>query len=143
LGKIGRFEKGMMRPPIFRGIVSKSKIRLDNPGRFMEYLATFEGKRIEFVLRERRAERSNQQNAYYWSVVVAMLADHTGYSNDEMHENLKRMFLGQIDEHGLMRVGSTAKLKTDEFQGYIAKIVRWAAMDLSFVIPDPKQVDVE
>ena len=131
----------MIRPPIFRGNVLKSKIKLDNPSRFMEYLATFEGRRIEFVLRERRAERSNQQNAYYWSVIVAMLAEHTGYSNEEMHENLKRMFLGQIDEHGLMRVGSTAKLKTEEFQEYIAKIMRWAAMDLSLVLPDPKQID--
>jgi hypothetical protein len=130
-----------MRPPIFRGNVSRGRVKLDNPSRFMEYLATFEGKRIEFVLRERRTERSNSQNAYYWGVVIVMLSEHTGYSTDEMHDNLKRMFLGQIDEHGLMRVGSTAKLKTEEFQEYIAKIVRWAAMDLSLVIPDPRQID--
>lgn len=131
-----------MRPPIFRGKVEKGRIVLDNKDRFRPYLALHEGKRIELVLRERRAERSDQQNRYYHGVVVSLLAEHTGYTAEEMHENLKRMFLGHTDEHGLMRVGSTAKLKTQEFQDYIAKIVRWAAIDLSLVIPDPRSVDL-
>lgn len=134
-----------MRPPIWRGTVEfrngKDRLKLDNPQRFMDLLASMRAKRFELILRERRAERSTNQNAYYWSVVVAMLSEHTGYSAGEMHENLKRMFLGQVDEHGLMRVGSTAKLKTEEFQEYIAKIVRWSAIDLSLVIPDPSQID--
>ena len=40
-----------------------------------------------------QATRSQQANAYYWAVVVQALADHTGYTPDEMHDVLKVKFL--------------------------------------------------
>lgn len=120
-----------MRPPIFRGIILKGKIKLDNSPRFLEYLSSFEGKRIELVLRERQVGRSNELNKYYWAVPVAMLSDELGYEPDEMHTALKEKF----------KVDSTAKLKTEEFQEYIKKVVRWAAQDLNVNIPDPNNVE--
>ena len=64
----------IMRPPIFRGKVVKGKIELDNRDRFRVYLSTFEGKRIELVLRERNTGRSDEANRYYWGIVINMLS---------------------------------------------------------------------
>jgi hypothetical protein len=121
----------MTRPPIFRGKILRGKIVLDNRDRFRELLESFEGKRIEIVLRERSVERSDGQNKYYHAVVVKILADHLGYSSEEMHEALKKQF----------NVESTAKLKTSEFTEYIQQVVRWAAVTFSLMIPDPTQID--
>lgn len=82
-------------------------------------------------MRERRTERSDQQNSYYWAIVVGMLADHIGNEKEEMHEILKQKF----------KIKSTATLKTKEFEEYIANIVRFAASELHFVIPSPNEVD--
>lgn len=120
-----------MRPPVFHGIVSKGKIKLDNKPRFMEYLAGFEGNRVELVLRKRNPGRSEQYNRYYWAVPVVIIGDYLGYEAEEMHKVLKEKF----------NVESTARMKTDEFQEYIGKIVRWAAQEFGLHIPDPESVD--
>lgn len=121
----------MMRAPIFRGKVSQGRIKLDNPGRFKEYLASFEGKKIELVLRERTVERSDRQNAYYHGVVVKMISDKTGHDPEETHQNLKEHF----------KIITTTKMKTTEFQEYIERCRRFAAEFLELNIPDPNQVD--
>lgn len=120
-----------MKPPIFRGKVEKGRIDLDNRGAFRTYLQSFEGKRVELVLRERSPYRSDEQNRYYHGVVVAMISDHTGYTPEETHDQLKAKF----------KVESTSRMKSADFQEYISRIVHWAASDLGVCIPDPNQID--
>jgi len=52
-------------------------------------LVKYAGKRIEINIEKSQKKRSSFQNRYYWGVIVAMLADHTGYTKEEMHEILK------------------------------------------------------
>ena len=132
-----------MATPIFTGIIDKGKLTLDNPQRYLVHLSKFEGKRIEIVLRKRRSQRSDGQNRWYWGVCVEILANHCGYDPEEMHEALKIKFLSDRteDEKGLMRVGSTARLTTDEFIAYTNRVVRWAAESLYVYIPSPNEVD--
>ena len=120
-----------MKPPIFRGKVENGRIRLDNKDRFRPYLQSFEGKRIELVLRERTETRSDQQNAYYHGVVVKMISDKTGHDPEETHQKLKEHF----------KVQTTTKMKTAEFQEYIENCRRFAAEFLEINIPDPDSVD--
>ena len=120
-----------MRPPKFHGTVIKGHIVLDNIGRFREYKAGLEGKRVELVLREKVAGSSDEQRRYYFGVVVKMLADRIGDSPEDVHEDLKRQF----------HVESTTKLNTTEFQDYMEKIRQWAAVFHGLPIPDPSQVD--
>ena len=127
--------------PVFHGKVEKDVIVLDNKDRFRAHRKTLEGERIDLILRKRTDQRSDQQNKYYHGVVVKLLADSTGYTPEEMHENLKRMFLSTKDAHGLIRIGSTAALKTLEFKDYLDKIIRWAAIDMGIPIPEPNDVD--
>ena len=110
-----------MRAPCWYGTVLKGKIKLDNAPRFTEYLAGFEGKKIELVLRNRNVGRSEKMNDYYWGVVVKTIADELGYEPKEMHKALK--------EH--LDVKSTAKLNTAEFKEYLERVRRFAAQKLA------------
>ena len=127
--------------PTFQGVVNKGVLQVE--ARFYPYLASLEGQKVEIVVRKRRSKRSDQQNRYYWGVVVQILADHCGYSPEEMHEALKEKFLGtqERDEHGLIKMRSTAVLSKDEFVRYTNEVMRWAAENLTIYIPDPHLVD--
>lgn len=101
---------------------------------------------LEVTVKRLRATRSLLQNAYYWGVVVQLLAEHTGYTPDEMHDVLKAKFIPKqmavcdgngviVDE--LVLGGSTREMNTIEFGEYMEAIREWAAEALDVVIPDP------
>jgi hypothetical protein len=125
--------------PILYGKVEKGKLILDYPEKLAVHLSSLEGKRIEMIVRKETTIRSNQQNKFYWSVVLEILANHFGYEPEEMHEALKFKFLKQHEE-SLVTVKSTTKLRTLEFADYIDKIMRWAANDYQIYIPNAGEV---
>lgn len=93
-----------------------------------------------------QANRSPQANRYYWGVVIGALADHTGYTPNELHELLKMKFLpkslaltdgnGEIKGEFVMG-GSTRALTVAEFHRYIEDVRRFAAEELQVTTPDP------
>uniref|UniRef100_A0A6H1ZUY3 Uncharacterized protein n=1 Tax=viral metagenome TaxID=1070528 RepID=A0A6H1ZUY3_9ZZZZ len=127
--------------PIFRGQVLKGVLQVDT--RFYSWLSTLEGQEVDVIVRKKRKQRSLQQNRYYHGVIIKILADHCGYSPEEMHEALKEKFLGtqERDKHGLIKMKSTAVLSKDEFIQYTNEVIRWAAENLTVYIPDPHLVD--
>lgn len=93
-----------------------------------------------------RATRSLAQNAWYWGQILRLLAEHTGYTVDELHEYCKQRFNAKrmtfCDEHGVVTdeetIGlSTTKLNRVTFGEYCERIREWAAADLHVAIPDP------
>ena len=121
---------------LFFGVVKQGKLKFDTPDKFMVYLSGLEGKRFELTLEKERHARTLSQNAYYWGVVVEILANHFGYEPEEMHEALKFKFLKKFEGSDLVTVGSTRKLSTVEFGEYIDKIMEWAAEEYQVVIPN-------
>ena len=106
---------------------------------YRKHLAGADGNEITAQFTKRRSKRSTKQNAFWWGVVIPILAEHTGYTHDEMHEALKAKFLGREDlERGLIRIGSTAKLSTAEFVELTDRVMLWAAEELGVVIPQPE-----
>lgn len=87
-------------------------------------------------------KRSLNQNKYYWGVVVKILANHTGYTSDETHQELARMFLG-YDNNGKRFVKSTTKLNTFDFEQYMDKCRKWASEEMNVHIPLPNEVTEE
>lgn len=92
------------------------------------------------------ATRSQLQNAWYWSQVVGLVSQHTGYTPDEIHEIYKAKFLPKAlafaDGNGevvgeFVIGGSTRKLDVKAFGEYCERIREWAASELDVVIPDP------
>lgn len=130
--------------PIHSGRVEKGKLILNNPNRYLVHLVRFEGKEVELVLRKKKSQRSLNQNAYYWKIIVEVIGQELGYDKDEVHQALKNKFASRYDEQtGLTIVESTAKMDTVRFIKYTDDIKRWAAEFLNIYLPDPNQVDYE
>jgi hypothetical protein len=92
-------------------------------------------------VRERK-QRSLEQNAYYQGVVLKILSEYTGYDHDEMHDALRYKFLAYENVDGLMTILSTTQLNTKEFEVFLSRIRRWAAMDMGVFIPKPNEVEI-
>lgn len=88
--------------------------------------------------------RSNPQNRYYHGVVVPILSEFLGYTNEEMHEVLKHKFLRLMAFFPTKSGGenvwitkSTADLDTKCFEEYLSQIRIWASSEIGCYIPDP------
>jgi hypothetical protein len=115
-------------------------LSIEKPIMFSNYLKSIEGTvfdLLDVTVKKHKSQRSLNQNAYYFGVVLDILSKHTGYEIDELHEILKFKFLRRRNEKGMEYVKSTAKLNTADFEDYLDKIKRWSAQELSCVIPDP------
>lgn len=73
--------------------------------------------------------RSAQQNNYYWRI-VDILGNELGYTKAEMHETIKNHF----------NIDSTKSLERKEFSDFIERLIRWGAIELHVVIPDPDSI---
>ena len=133
-----------MRIKHYGSVDDKGKLILGNPDHFKSELQKLKGKnRVFIVVDEEKPSRSNNQNKYYWSVVIGTLSNELGYTADEMHEVLKEKFLPKKEVELLgdkIKIGSSAKLKTDEFEKYLEDIRRFAAEKLNIIIPLPNEI---
>lgn len=91
-----------------------------------------------------RKQRSLEQNAYYWAVVVKVISDYTGYTTDQTHKKLKYMFnpeMFEVWEAGKLKMvkdgRSTTELNTKEFEEYLEQIRVWAWETFQLEIPAP------
>ena len=99
-------------------------------------------------------KRSLPQNSYYWSVCVPMVKkglQDIGYrevkTNNDAHEVLKHLFLKKKytnEESGeeIVVPGSTANLKTVEFNMFLEELWLWASDYLNIQIPMPNEQTV-
>lgn len=128
-----------MPHPIFRATITKGQLRIHDRERFDRYKLRLSGD-VDVLVKPHRRIRSGNQNAWYWGVVLAIIADHTGHTSAEMHEFLKLKFNSKpITVNGEMKlIGSTTTDKnTSEFSEYIEQVRAWAAIELGLTIPDP------
>lgn len=99
------------------------------------------------TIERRHATRSAAQNAFYWAVVLKLIAEHTGYTADELHEYFKKRFnskrlsfvdkaTGEIRDEDVIGQ-STAKLNKVTFGEYVKSIEAWAYGELNITIPPP------
>lgn len=90
-------------------------------------------KLYELVVRIHKTKRSESQNARYWAILGIVAAD-TGHSTEELHEHLKREFLGfevvSVMGKEYERVKSTTSLDTKQFAEYCDRVEAWAVVDL-------------
>ena len=119
---------------------------VNDRAKFDSDILRYEEKTVVITVREQKKRRSLNLNAYYWSVVVKLLSDNTGYDKDEMHEVLKSMFLRtRYKLNGVWVDGtkSTTKLNSKEMIEFIDNVKRFASTELSVYIPDPNDVEHE
>ena len=129
--------------PKFYGKVVAGHLHVDDEPCFRQYLYGLKGI-VEVVVKNLHSTRSNQQNRYYWGVVVKILCDETGYDQESMHEILKDKFLQiktQVFNEVVDTSRSTTSLNTVEMNEYLENIQRWAAEN-GTIIPDPDEVEI-
>ncbi len=126
---------------ILRGRVESGKLIGLNKDRYHKALKAFEGKPLELVLRHIRTPRSDQQNKYYWGVVVEILSNELGYSKDDLHYALREKFLNIFAKDTLRIPKSTTDLSTVEFEVYMTDVRRWAVEFLNISIPTPGEAE--
>src|SRR4051794_1255868 len=60
------------------------------------FLQRFEGQDVRVTFSQRTKTRSNNQNRFYWGVVLTMIAAETGHTTEEIHEYMKDKFLPKV-----------------------------------------------
>ena len=115
----------------------------------MQALRSMEGKQIEIVVKEKKKKRSLSQNAFYWGCVIPaitnMFRDYgNNVDNEQVHEFLKSE-VGKMNQTIMLPdgevkeiCGSSAALKTMEFENYLTKVRAWAA-EWGVIIPMPNE----
>jgi hypothetical protein len=97
-----------------------------------------------------RKKRSLDANRYYWSCVVTPLAEHTGFTREEMHEELLGSYYGwetksiRGHQRDFPRRRSTSPETADtmDFMGLIQTGQQIAA-ELGIILPDQEHPEQE
>jgi len=132
--------------PTFRATIENGKLVLNHPDMFAHHLRSLEGKVVQVTVKIPRPPRSENQNAYYWGVVINLIARSNGYNPDDatdrarVHDALKRLFLTTYDGK-LPIVGSTTDMNTVEFEEYMANVRAWASAEMNCYIPLPNETE--
>jgi hypothetical protein len=125
--------------------IRKGKLCVKNAGEFSAALGRFRDGPVMVTVERKYATRSSLQNRWYWGQVVGLVAEHTGFTPDEMHEIYKAKFIPKdvaiADGNGevvmeLVIGGSTTRMDTVQFSEFCERIREWAAT-IGVVIPDP------
>lgn len=122
------------------------KMKIANRYMLTNWISQNKGRNVELKIERKRKKRSNDQNAYWWGVVIPLVYEglnHLGneFTQMETHELLKAQCNAKEIEgkDGLLITAphSTANLSTVEFMELIDRVQRWSAEYLGVVIPNP------
>lgn len=127
--------------PVFYGVKKDGILSLERQPLYDAYVKSLKDGRYTVTVKRWRPTRTNQQNKYYWGVVIQMISDETGQDKDGIHDGLRAKFLTTDQDKPLQIIRSTTSLNTKEMMEYIDKIVLWAAEFLGIVIPLPDYVE--
>lgn len=127
--------------PIWRCIIDNGQMTILEKEKFDNYIRGFRNGEAELIVRKAFRKRSDEQNKYYWSCVVAIPAEHFGYYADEMHEAYKLLFLKKEEQGKPTTIRSTTSLSTIEFKEFVERCRMWAE-EQGLEIPDPSGVDL-
>ncbi len=133
----------------------KDGILATNRKYISDVVKTFEGANIIITIEKRKKKRSNNQNAFYFGIVIPIMQDAfkdawgENYSAIEVHEALKAKYCykEQINESTgeiLQIPSSTTNLSTIEWEEYIDKIRAFALEWFNTVLPYPnEQIEID
>lgn len=109
----------------------------------IDYINKLPGsKRYDVDISLHREQRSISQNSLYW-LWLACICSETGSDKDQVHDELRKMYLPKIEVIGLFgevneKPVSTSKLTTQQFKEYLDKIQAFAGSELGIILPLPE-----
>lgn len=133
---------------IHYGNIKDGKLHIINRKIFDADIERMGDKQVEIVIYPKKKTRSNQQNAYYWSVVVAMMKEgfakmgHEDVTSENVHDFIKSRFLLKeivnIDTGEVVNMPTgTSNLSTTDFMVLIEKCMKFSGEYLNTIIPEP------
>lgn len=128
--------------PRFLASIENGKFIYQNPDLLADRIKKLNGSEVWITIAKKTKGRSNNQNRYYWGVVILILSKELGYLGEEIHDTLKAKFLTDKSQK-IPLVKSTGSLSTAEFESYLSKIRMWASSELNIYIPEPNEVPFE
>lgn len=122
----------------FIAISQGGELEFTDPERLKQFLLLNTGEMfVNIGKNKRNKQRSNNQNAYYWSIVLQLISDHTGETVEDLHDHFRVRFLMRGEKFA--RPVSTTSLSVSEFEDYLSKIRMFASQDLNVFIPLPNE----
>ena len=137
------------------GKVLNRKIEFDNQDLLRKHLTSLDGKDVEVLIRQVKVfnhTRSNNQNAYYWGVIVEACRSAIsqewgeGITREQAHDTLKEYcnFQELVKGQKIIRItNSTADLTTDQFEAFTQRCREWMFNFFNVVVPLPNEMWVE
>lgn len=116
-------------------------------------LASLKDRRLPFkvAVQDIYPVRSVDFNDYYWGFLITPIAEFTGHSPDEVHEECKKRFnlvadFKWSDDHKrweiIIETGSTTELNSKQMWEYAARIRAEAEIDLGLTLALPNETFV-
>lgn len=118
----------------------------------LQAIQSFNGKEVVITFSKPKKSRSNNQNSFYWGVVLPLiqngLLDATGElrSYDNIHYKILLPLFAPTNEIVNKDTGeciierlTSSDLTTTQFCEYIIEIQKWAAEFLAIDIPSPNE----
>jgi len=122
---------------------------------FHGYIKSLPDGEYTITVKKRGRPRSDNQNAYYWGVVIGMLAeefagDRSSDMLDQIHNAMRNKFLKRVytklnkDKRIQVETArSTTELSTVDFEEYMKLIRTWASEELGVYIPLPNEAEMQ
>lgn len=124
--------------PVSDGALNPSE---QQKGAIRRYLKNRDGRAVTVKFSKPTSTRSLNQNRYYWSVVLGIIADSTGNTTEDLHLVIKDMFLPRkflkLGTREIEARKTTTELTPTEFEQYLERVRAWAAQELGINIPLP------
>lgn len=120
-----------------------SNVDRDSQKKFYDRLKEMPPGEYEIFVCDKKFTRSHNQNAYYWAVVIPIIANELGYlDKQECHEVLCFQFIPKIitvDNKQYKIPGRSSELTTKEFSDYIDSC-KALAHSMGVYIPDAGEI---
>lgn len=141
--------------PTWEAKVVKGHVYMKHKEMFDRWVELLEGKDVTVTVKKKVKLRSTgkpgegNQNGYYWSVIVRMVADAMGVFDMQAHGFLAMNFniVGTEANGKRWEVpGTTTDMSTGAFEDYCSKIRMWAAdpnEGLGIYIPLPNEAEYD
>ena len=132
--------------PIWKGKISKGRLKLEDRRGLDDYIQTRPDGEYQLILRPKPEEEKSgtQQFRYLWGVIYQHGSESLGYTKEELHEEMKKIFIPIQIKHPKTgeRVtvgGSTTGMSIKERSEFIDKVRRQLA-EMGVNTPDVSEV---
>lgn len=126
-----------------------------NRNLILKAINSYEGKNVLITFEKPKKSRSNNQNAYYWGIVLNIvqqgLLEATGElrSNNDIHYNILLPMFAPTNDITNLDTGeivsermTSSNMSTTQFMEFILDIQKWGAEFLNIDIPNPNEQEM-